>query len=340
MNRTLIMLVAVLLLGGVAWLALSKNSAPARVALAENDRQFAYEEEADIARIYIADRRGHEVNLTRGGRTGWLVNGESPANDNVMKNLLDAVTRIDIRTLPARNSIPMLVNSLASEGILVRLFDESGNKLRGYYIGGGTEGEYGAGAIMEGSENPYVVHLPNFSGNIRFRFNKWDDEWRSKVVIQTDPDKVDLLEIKYPTEQGKSFRLTRAGDGDGYNLENPYNANVPPRKVSRGAAEGVLARYEKLYAADFENGDTESIAAARQVLPFASIRIQETGQEPQTLEVYPRFGEKAFTNDLKSGEIINLDGLQSYTAFANQGKDWVLLGPHLFQPLLVGYDAF
>ncbi|MEL7162157.1 MAG: hypothetical protein AAFN92_15485, partial [Bacteroidota bacterium] len=184
MTRTFILLLAVILLGGIAWYATSDgNQQPTRATDRSPDRQFGYKNLEDIQRIFIADRQGHQVNLTRGGITGWLADGH-PANENILKNLLQPVQRLEIQSLPARAAVPNIIKNLATAGILVQLFDATGNKLRGYYVGGGTNDERGTYAIVEGSESPYVVHLPHWTGNVRHRFSHWDDDWRDKVYFR------------------------------------------------------------------------------------------------------------------------------------------------------------
>ena len=337
MNRTLILLLAVLILGGVAWFALSGREAGSSVSLAENDRQFAYPAMEDVDRIFIADREGHQVNLTRGGVTGWLADGK-PANDNVMKNLLAVLRGMDIRTLPTRKAIPNMIDNLSAQGIRVQLYGKSGQELRDYYIGGPTSDEKGVFAIMDGSENPYVVHLPNFTGNIRTRFNHWGDEWRDRIYFRVDPDKVTSFSIDYPRQQDKSFRLERSGDG--FLLSPLYDTGQQPRQVSRGQAERALAKYEKYYVNRYENRDTETIAEARNFQPFATISITQEGEAPKVMEIFPRYQHKTFSNDAKSGESIVNGGLDAFTAFINDREDWVLLNVETTQPLLVSYDSF
>ncbi|MBB4077806.1 hypothetical protein GGR28_000407 [Lewinella aquimaris] len=322
MKRTLILLVAVILFGALAWYATAERTAAGR----DYERAFAFPETERIARIFIADREGHRAELTRGGETGWQYNGQ-PANENVMKNLLQAIEHIEVQSLPTSKAVPNLVRNLAGGGILVQLFDADGTKLRGYYIGGGANGELGTAAIMEESENPYIVHLPMWTGNLRHRFNLRDDEWRSKLLFNVDPARVEYLSIDYPKQRNKSFQLERTAAG-GYRVTALYDSGTPELAVPAGVAEGVLSRYEKFYISRYENQDEPSIRAARAVLPFAIIRIKEADRAEQVMKVYPRFVDPA-------GE-----SLGAYTAFINDDRDWVLLAVETTQPLLVSYDSF
>ncbi|MEM9525001.1 MAG: DUF4340 domain-containing protein [Bacteroidota bacterium] len=337
MNRTLLLLIAVLLLGGVAWYATSAGQAPDRVADRGNDRQFAQSDLDVVHRIFVADRKGHTVTLTRGGVTGWLADGK-PANENVLKNLLNAVSRIDVQSLPANAAVPNMVKNLASTGILVQLYDEQDRKLRGYYIGGSTNDERGTFAIMEASENPYIVHIPGWTGNIRHRFNLWDDEWRDKVYFRVDPDKVEQFSIEYPKQRDKSFRLER--ESNDFRLNPFYDTGQAVRKIGRGEAERILVRYEKYYVNRYENKDLETIAQAKELLPFAIISLKQEGQDPQTMKIYPRYTDRTLSHEPKTGQIIESSGLEAYTAFINNDEDWVLLNVETLGPLLVAYDSF
>lgn len=324
MRRTVTLLLAVVLLGGLAYLALSGGG----MEKVTDDRAFGYPDADDIARIYLADRDGNQTDLLRGGPTGWTVNGD-PANENAMKNLLQAVTSLEIRSLPAPAAVPNLVRTLAGGGILVRLYNERGDKLRGYYIGGGTNDELGTAAIVEGSESPYIVHLPMWSGNVRHRFNLRGDEWRSKQLFAADPERVEELSIAYPRQESKGFTLRKEGDGR-YTVAPLVPSAGPVKTISAGAAERVLARFERYYISRYQNEDETGKAADRSRLPFASIRLQESGREAQVIDIYPRF---RFPDSADNS-------LSAYTAFIHNRRDYALLAVETTQPLLIGYDAF
>ena len=324
MRRTIILLVAVVVLGGLAYLATTSDpdSKPA------DDRAFGYERVEDIARIFVADREGNQADLRRGGPTGWTVNGD-PANENVMKNLLQAVQQLEVRSLPSSAAVPNLVRNLAGGGILVQLFDARDTKLRGYYIGGGTSGELGTAAIVEDSENPYIVHLPTWTGNVRHRFNLRGDDWRSKVLFDVDPEAVEYLTIAYPRQESKGFRMERSEDGQ-FSVTPLVATAGPVKTVPFGVAEGVLARYEDYYISRYQNQDTAGIAAVEGRLPFAVIRIKEEGLPEQVAKIYPRY---------RFPDSANQD-LMAYTAFIHDDRDFALLSVETTQRLLVGYDSF
>ena len=323
MKRTLTLLIAVVVVGAIAWYAIRVPAASPTAW----ERAFAQPNIDEIATMLIADREGRRTSFKRGGPTGWTVNGQ-PANENAMKNLLQAIRTIEVQRLPSSKAIPNLVANLAGGGILVQLFDVRGRKLRGYYVGGGVNGELGTAAIMEESDNPYVVHLPMWSGNLRHRYSLRDDEWRSKRLLAVDPERVAHLSIEYPRQRAQSFKLQRATEGT-FVLNSFYADGRPPRELPFAAVEGALSRYESYYASRYENDDLPSIERARNTLPFATLRVREINGEEIVLDIYPRF------RDPEGGQ-----ELSAYTAFVNGGADWVLLPVETTQPLLLSYDSF
>ena len=151
MNRTLLLLISVLLLGGIAWWA-STSTKPATAEERAEERRFGISEFDQVHRILIADRNGHNTTLTRGGVTGWLANG-IPANENIMANLRDVITNLDIKSLPTEKAKKYMIEDIAAHGILVQVFDQNDQKIRGYYLGGGTYDEKRTHANVEGTEN-------------------------------------------------------------------------------------------------------------------------------------------------------------------------------------------
>ncbi|MDX1911631.1 MAG: hypothetical protein SFV22_09120, partial [Saprospiraceae bacterium] len=76
MNRTLLLILLFLLLGGAAWYALStqKNKTGSQVSW---DMDFAVKNTDEIGKIFIADRRGRTATIERTEK-GWMYNGDKP----------------------------------------------------------------------------------------------------------------------------------------------------------------------------------------------------------------------------------------------------------------------
>ncbi len=338
MQRLYWLLAIVLILGGLYFFLQPASSTAAKGSHLVAERQFKIADASTVSRIFLADRTGQQTTLSRQGSEDWLVDEKYPANENAIKNLLDLVTRIDMQHIPAKAATPNIITNLATEGILVQLFNRQGEQLKGYYIGGSTPDERGTYAIMEGAEQPYVVHLPGWVGNLRFRLNFFGDHWRSKQIFQEEISQIELVSVEYPTQRNRSFILQRQGEG--YQVAPFYETEQPKRTVPRERAERYLYSYEKLFVSSFENQAAEEKAGLLQNLPFATIRLVLTNGSEKIVKAYPRFADRKLHIDSETGDISTDEPLLGYTLLLNEEEDMAVIQPEMLQPFLLSYQSF
>ncbi|MEM6396360.1 MAG: DUF4340 domain-containing protein [Bacteroidota bacterium] len=301
--------------------------------------EFAVENTDRIQRVFIAKRNGDQVDLRR-SEDSWIIDGKLPASDIAVKNLLDAISRVDIRTIPNYTATPSLVKNISTNGILVRIFGAGDQLIKSYYVGGSNPNETGTYIILENDEQPYVAHIPGWEGNLRFRYNLKPDEWRNKWYLQYEPEEIQSVSVEYPTERARSFKLERQEE-EGFVLRPFYsNVNLPPRPMTEGVAEQYLVRLPKLYLNSYRNDQAEERAEFTQRLPFVSITVTPIEGEPETVKLYPNFRERTISQDIKTGEIIDDASLLSYLALLNDDKDWGVFATKNVNALLLGYDSF
>ncbi|MEL6669872.1 MAG: hypothetical protein AAFP08_12930 [Bacteroidota bacterium] len=338
MNRTIILVGLVAALLAVVVLLRGKGNPEGDTSSSTVRVEFAVENTDRIQRIFIAKRDGDQVDLHRSGDT-WLVDGQLPTSETAMKNLLDAISRVDIQSIPNYASTPSLVRNISSNGILVRLFGSGDQLLKSYYVGGSSPNELGTYMILEDSEQPYIAHIPGWDGNLRFRYNLTPDEWRTKWYFQYEPEEIQSVTVEYPSERARSFRLDRQDEDF---LLSPFydNINLPARPMSMGTAEQYLVRLPKLYLNRYRNEQTDERAEFTQRLPFVTIQVTPIDGEPETLKIYPNFKSRTISQNPNTGEIYDETPLNGYFALLNDDQDWGLFAETNVDPLLLGYDSF
>ena len=328
MNRTWILLGAFVLLGVGTFAALSGEEKETISTVAGADRLFAVEDGELIKKVFIADREGNKTNLVR-QEDGWIYNGTHPANPNAVRNLLDALVRIQMKFKPANAAVPGIVRSLATEGLKVEVYGRADRLLKAYYIGGSTIDERGTYAIMEGAEQPYITEIPGWQGNLRFRYSLRGEDWRDKTIFATSPSAVESISILYPKQRNKSFRLSR--EANGYEVQ-PYFDATPrfEKPPGRGNVERFLDGFHRIGAEAFEN-DNPKRDSVRQTLPFCTITVIARGQEEKKVSLFPIYTQYS----ANSGEIV-----ERFFADINDGQDFMLVQNRLFKKILWGYDFF
>lgn len=302
------------------------------------NREFKVENIEDVAKVFIADRNGFTTKLEKQSDGTWLLDGTYEAYDNAMGNLLDAIENIEMQYIPPNNSIPTIVKNLATEGIHVEIFDRKNRKLRGYYIGGSTQDERGTYAIAEGVEQPYVVHIPGWTGNIRFRYSLIDQEWRTKKMFFTPIEEIELVSVEYPTRRNRSFVLQK--EGDKFFIAPYYETDQPKREISRGRAEQYLVNFEESYISDHQNRDKEGKSAALARLPFAIVRMKKTDGTEQDVKFYPRINEAFESLDPNTDAFASSLGDKGYDLLMNKDKDYAVASSKSMNKFLTTYQNF
>ncbi|RME98513.1 MAG: DUF4340 domain-containing protein, partial [Bacteroidetes bacterium] len=249
MNRSVLLGIVAILLGGGAFLLWqNRDTGPARTVVGW-DREFKVPAQ-DVYKIFLADRHGNTTTLTR-TKNNWMYNGTYPARHDAVENLLDAISRIELAYVPPHSAVPQMVKSLATRGIKVEVYGKNDKLLKTYYIGGATSQEDGVYVIMEGSEQPYVAHIPDWAGNLRFRYNLVGDDWRSRQLFLVDPAQVQKVSIEYPKQKSKSFRLEKGAEPaviPYYPLASSAAADIDPAKIDQ-----FLSRLDQVFMTRFFN---------------------------------------------------------------------------------------
>jgi hypothetical protein len=223
-----------------------------------------------------------------------------------------------------------MVKELAAAGIKVEIYDRAGKNIKTYYVGGVTNDERGTVFMMENSEQPYLVHIPGFIGQLRIRYLLGDDEWRDKAIFRENPEDIEKVSVEYPQRKSESFRLDKVGEAQYRVL--PYFSTTPvirsPQR--KGAAEAYLVQFESLIAEAFEtqNPLRDSVRA---LVPFAIVQLKKKDGTEKKVTFWPV--EVEYTSDtgrpFVSRYFTDVDG-----------KDFMLTQDRVFGPIFRGYDFF
>ncbi len=333
MKRTVILLSIIGLLGAtIAWLTWEKPTK--RTLELGEDRQFAIEDIERIQKIFLADRAGNRTLLER-GKDQWLFNGDYKANPNAIDNLLDAIHRIEMKYQPANAAVKGMIANLATQGIKVEIYDRQEQLLKAYYVGGATPDERGTYMIMEGAEQPNVVSIPGWEGNVRVRYRLTGDQWKDKTIFSEKVENIVSVSIVYPKQKSKSFRVERSGQV--FSVE-PYYETTPPinSPVEQGIIERFLVGFNRIGAEAFENNNPKR-DSIRQTLPFCVINLKRLDGDSLEVKLHPIYPQQAYATN--TGLPITNNSVERFFADCSTG-DFMLVQNRLFKKVLWAYDFF
>ena len=332
MNRTLILLIAVAVLGGGAYFLTTQETEGPITSVVGADRDFAVDREL-VHKIFLADRQGTRTTLERQS-DGWLFNEKYTARPDAVEILLQTIDQIRMRFKPTEAAVPHMVETLATQGIKVELYDKEDKLLKAYYIGGATNDERGTYIILEGAEQPYVAEVPNWEGNLRFRYNLRGDDWRDRTVLKAKAEEIARISMEYPKQQNSSFRLTL---GEETKLE-PYYPLTPKIQapINAGRVDAFIHNFEALTAASFSNyrDDYDQIVSQ---LPFVVITVEKKDGTIQSLKLWPEYPEAAL--DPKTGVNTAANDVYKYHALT-QDEDLMEMYNEMMKKVLWSYEFF
>lgn len=281
-NINIILLIAVLVLGGGAyWFLNNKNG----TNLSGYDYDFAVKDTANVYKIFLADRTGKQVTLTREDAQNWKVNGKYKARHDVMQNLLQTIAKVELMYRLPRNAVENVVKDIASNGIKVEIYNKSNKKLKSYYVGGVNMDESGTNMMMEDANEPYVTHIPSFNGALRVRYFTDELDWRDRMIYTLQPEDIKSVSVEYPLQKIKSFKLLK--DGKNYQIEPLFS--LTPRinqEPVKGLAESFLTGFKFLGAEGFENGYT-NLDSLKATVPFVIMNVENTEGVSKILKLHP-----------------------------------------------------
>lgn len=328
MNKTtIVLLVLFLLLGGGAWWFTQKGT-PKNTLGAEQDWYMALDDISQVHKVFFANREGETVTIERKGKE-WLYNGKYKARPNAVNLVMDVILKMRLKYRPAQAAVEPAVKYMASQGIKVEAYDKAGNNLRTFYVGGGTTDERGTFMMLDGSDNPYVMHLPAWEGNIRTRFFFGDNNWRDRTIFGEKQENIQKVSVEYPNKKNQSFILERQGDTFALSrLDTP--AQQEPANNSR--VEAYLEGFKSLGAEGFEN-DNSKIESMFEEAPFCTVTLTNTKNETTSLSVYPLYERD------ENGKPFPDQKLERYIARSAAG-DRYLIQQLVFGKIFWSYDAF
>ena len=294
---------------------------------------FKVSNSAAVTKLFLADRGGNTATVTRNADQTWTVNGKYLARQEAIDLLLETLREMRVRFSVTANTRPLVFRELASSGIKIEVYEGS-NKIRAFYVGGGTPDQEGTYMIKEGEDIPYVTHIANWTGILTPRFLTLVDDWRDRAMLRVSPDDLAEISVEYPAQRAASFRLTNK---NGVYAVQPFYVSTTPldKPVVQAAAKAYMLGLENLQAETFCNHHPKYDSIVGRV-PFATITTRNTKNQLHTITLFPIAPrELGNPNDGNGGNGI----VEQYFVWSD--KTDLMLGQHrLLRNALWGYPSF
>jgi len=207
MRKTLLYLVLLVTLAfGVYYFIFKGSDSP----FSSKEASFTIRDTASIGKIFLARANGESITLER-SNGGWILNNKYPALAGITKGLLATLhDQSAIAPIPesAHNNI---IKGMAGTSVKVELYDNAGQKMRVFYVGGEAY-HNGTYMLMEGASTAYVVQILGFTGYLTPRYSTDWKDWRDRTVSNVSPEQIQSVTIQYTNEPLNSFTVQQSND--------------------------------------------------------------------------------------------------------------------------------
>ena len=177
----------------------------------KNEKEFAIENTEDINKVFLSDRKGNNIILSK-TNNNWIINDKYDVRDDAIKTLLSTIEQIEIQRPVSNTSFNNVIKQLATTGVKVEIYYH--NNVKVYTVGSSTPDHLGTYMLMDDAENPYIVHIPGFNGFLSPRYGIQGYElninnWRDNSIFKINSEEIQEISLLNYNEQEKSFLIQK-----------------------------------------------------------------------------------------------------------------------------------
>jgi len=295
-------------------------------------KDFAYEDTSLVNKIFLANKSNQTILLERISPSKWIVNKKYIARADAVRNLLDAIASIQVKSPVPKNSVEHITKLLATRSTKVEIYAE--NKLvKTYYVGEPTQDNLGTYMILEKSAVPFIVHKPGFNGYLTVRYFTDEIEWRDVSIFPITISQLYSVSVEYPEQVENSFNIIRKSAGV-YELQNFNNQNYPytDTMLLKETAISILkAKIDRWLTENVQ----KKLDSLKNIKPIATITIKTINGNKHQLKLYKKY----FLNKISENESsLELNPDVMYGVLNN--KELTLCQYFTFDPLLLKISDF
>ena len=253
--------------------------------LEANERDFAVTDTAGISRIFMADKKGNSVSLSRAGNY-WVVNDKVKARPDAVKLLLETINGLRVKAPVSKSAYDRVIRNLASNSTKVEIYMGDEKPAKVFYVGGPTQEHTGTYILLEGASKPFVMHIEGFFGFLTPRFFVNAKQWQNNGVFNYEYGDIAVLDVQYPMEQERGYQI-KAVDSVKYALFTAKGDAV--EGFNAGAVAGHLALFDDLNFEGFEETKSETfIDSVKSSVPYKVVTITDKAGDKREAKFFKK----------------------------------------------------
>ena len=175
----------------------------------ESEKKFAIEDINSIDKIFLSDRKGTNLTLVKKDKI-WIINELYNVRNDAISTLLNTIGELEVQRPVSNTSYNNVITQLATTGVKVEIYYK--NKVKTYTVGGSTNNHLGTYMLMQGADNPYVVHIAGFNGFLSPRYGIQGYEldinsWRDNTIFNIEIENINEISLQNLQNPKQSFQI-------------------------------------------------------------------------------------------------------------------------------------
>ncbi len=333
MNRNLLFALVAVALGLAVWFGVINKPEGSRV-LREN--AFAYPDTAALQKIFLADRGDREILLERQASGRWMVNGRFEARPDAIQTLLETIAQVEAKYPVAKAKYDLVVREIAGEHIKVELYTDGEKPEKIYYVGPPTTRDRGNFMQLEGTDYPYVVHIPGLDGFLQTRYILDQNTWRERTIFSAKPQAIDSLAVTYTLNPDSSWAIARSGES--YRLHTALD-RIENRAVNPRATLAYLSHWRNLQC-DYYLNDSYKRDSVLGTTPICTLSLTKRNGQAEECLIFPRpLARRSKIQFDPFGNPLAVDKDKYYAAW-DATRQFAVVQDFVFGKLFVGPSYF
>lgn len=336
-NRVTIIIALILLLtAGALYVTNSYTTLHSKASV------FSINDTVAVTKIFLADKNNNEVTLLRSDDGSWLVDGKYTAQQAKISSFLKTLKDLEVRSpvpLKARDNVITRMAVIAKKIEIYQVVPRINlfNKIklfphekitRTYYIGDVTQDNQGTYMLMEGSDQPFIVHISGFRGFVSTRYSTVKADWRDYTVFKTPISEIQAVKVEFPMQPEQSYEI-EVLDNQHINLRS-FATNQLVQVYDTIRVLNFLTgfediRFEALLEQMIEKEFIDSVSAS---IPQTIISLTDREGKVNKVKIFTKKGFKEFY--AADGAMMEPFDLDRAYALVNNEEDFVLIQYFVF----------
>lgn len=292
-------------------------------------KDFAVKDTASITKIFLADKKGNKIKLTKKAPGQWMVNDKFTARKDAISTLLFTIHSIEVDAPVSKAAYNNVLKEMATTGTKVEIYSAN-NLSKTYYVGGTTPDYLGTYMMLDNSSTPFSMHIPGFEGFLTTRYFTEEHLWRSTGVFNYTPNEIKTVKVEYPQKPELSFQINSIGNNQFSLLA--LNSNTSIQNFDTMAVKEYLLNFKNINYEGIEVKMRKELKdSIRSLDPLHIISVTDNSGKVNSIKTYPKKPQEGETDE--QGKPLVYDRDRMYGQLNNE-EHLVLIQYFVFDKVL------